>query len=63
MGGSSAVNAMLYVRGNRKDYDDWAELGNTGWNYEEVLYYFKKSENNRDNDVINNRYSIFEKLI
>jgi choline dehydrogenase len=46
LGGSSSTNAMLYVRGNRWDYDNWAALGNAGWSYEEVLPYFKRSENN-----------------
>ena len=52
LGGSSSINAMLYVRGHQWDYDHWAELGNEGWSFEEVLPYFKKCENNEifDND-------------
>lgn len=45
LGGSSSVNAMVYIRGHRKDYDDWAAGGATGWSYDEVLPYFKKAEN------------------
>lgn len=46
LGGGSSVNAMLYVRGNPEDYDEWAALGATGWNFKSVLPYFKRSEGN-----------------
>lgn len=46
LGGCSAINAMVYVRGNRWDYDNWAAMGCTGWAYEDVLPYFKRSEAN-----------------
>jgi len=44
MGGSSAINAMLYVRGQSHDYDGWAQRGNRGWSYQDVLPYFRKAE-------------------
>jgi choline dehydrogenase-like flavoprotein len=48
LGGSSAINAMLYVRGHRSDYDGWSELGCKGWSWDECLPYFIKSENNEN---------------
>ncbi|CAG9104644.1 unnamed protein product [Plutella xylostella] len=45
LGGSSSINAMYYVRGNKQDYEEWAANGNSGWSYNDVLPYFKKSEN------------------
>jgi choline dehydrogenase-like flavoprotein len=53
LGGGSSVNAMIYIRGNPDDYATWEALGATGWGYDDVLPYFKKSENNNRfcNDV------------
>lgn len=44
LGGTSCINGMVYIRGQREDYDSWAEDGNQGWSYDEVLPYFKRSE-------------------
>lgn len=46
LGGSGSINAMIYIRGHRAVYDNWAALGCTGWGYEQVLPYFKKTEKN-----------------
>jgi len=46
LGGCSSMNAMIYIRGNRADFDEWAAGGATGWGYEDVLPYFKRSEDN-----------------
>ena len=47
LGGSSAINAMLYVRGQREDFDGWRNLGCEGWGFDDVLPYFKRAENNQ----------------
>jgi choline dehydrogenase len=46
LGGSSTINGLLYIRGNPRDYDTWRQMGNYGWSYDQVLPYFKRSENN-----------------
>jgi len=46
LGGSSSVNAMIYARGHREDYDEWAAQGNPGWGFNDVLPYFKRAEHN-----------------
>nr|XP_023022654.1 glucose dehydrogenase [FAD, quinone]-like [Leptinotarsa decemlineata] len=55
LGGSSVLNTMLYIRGNKRDFNRWADYGNEGWSYEEVLPYFKKSEDQRNPYLAKNR--------
>lgn len=47
LGGCSGINSMLYIRGDKSDFDTWGKLGNTGWDYKSLLPYFKKSEGNQ----------------
>lgn len=53
LGGGSSVNALIYIRGQHEDYDDWASAGCEGWSYREVLPYFKRAE---DNERFDNGY-------
>ena len=46
LGGSTSINAMIYIRGQREDYDGWAALGNDDWGYEQVLPFFRRAERN-----------------
>lgn len=52
----SVLNGMMYIRGNKEDYDDWEAMGNPGWGYEDVLPYFLKSEDNLQINEVDNKY-------
>lgn len=56
LGGNTAHNGMVYLRGNPKDYDNWADLGNEGWGWNEVLKFYKKQEDNANIDEVGNEF-------
>ncbi|XP_055296035.1 glucose dehydrogenase [FAD, quinone]-like isoform X2 [Sitodiplosis mosellana] len=59
LGGTSSINSMLYVRGHKHDFDKWSSYGNPGWDYDSVLHYFKKSENNQNTDFVNYKNGMY----
>ncbi|XP_017785104.1 PREDICTED: glucose dehydrogenase [FAD, quinone] [Nicrophorus vespilloides] len=56
LGGTSVMNGMMYIRGSRRDFDNWAAMGNEGWSYDDVLPYFLKSEDNKQLDKVDRGY-------
>ncbi|XP_014467194.1 PREDICTED: glucose dehydrogenase [FAD, quinone]-like [Dinoponera quadriceps] len=56
LGGTSVHNGMMYMRGHAKDFDNWAAMGNTGWNWRDVLQYFMCSENNTETKRVGRKY-------
>ncbi|XP_067129201.1 glucose dehydrogenase [FAD, quinone]-like [Centruroides vittatus] len=56
LGGESLINSMLYIRGNRKDFDNWEKKGACGWGWREIFPLFRRSERNLDDDIANNGY-------
>uniref|UniRef100_T1GVL6 Glucose-methanol-choline oxidoreductase N-terminal domain-containing protein n=1 Tax=Megaselia scalaris TaxID=36166 RepID=T1GVL6_MEGSC len=56
LGGTSVLNGMMYIRGNKQDFDDWEAMGNPGWKYDDVLPYFKMSENNMEINEVGTTY-------
>ena len=54
LGGSASINYLAFIRGNRYDYDEWAELGCSGWSYRDVLPYMIKCEDNSNTEYANN---------
>src|ERR1700755_1998008 len=50
LGGSSSINGLIYIRGQKQDFDLWRQLGNTGWSYEDLLPYFRRAEDHEDGE-------------